>query len=76
MSAPRFVVDRGHHGSVTLRDTVLGRMAATFHRDWDRHGYRSEKADQVTCDMAGICADALNARHEAYMLAKAQDGGK
>lgn len=76
MSAPRFIVDSGRHGSVALRDTVLGRMVATFYRDWDRHGYRSEKADRVTREMADICADALNARHEAYMLAKAQDGAK
>lgn len=72
MSA-RFIVDRARHGSICLRDELRGnRMVATFYRDIERHG--KEKADAVGQQMAEICAEALNRKHEELTKGRGDAG--
>ncbi|MBU1229233.1 MAG: hypothetical protein KKA55_06285 [Proteobacteria bacterium] len=66
MSDARFIADRGGHGSVCIRDTTrANRMACTFDRDFAFYSGDRDRATAAAMRMAEICAEALNAAHEA-----------
>lgn len=66
MTSPRFIADRGGHGSVCIRDTTrANRMCCSFERDFQAYGQDRDRATAAAMRMAEICAEALNAAHEA-----------
>lgn len=74
MNEPRFFVDRARHGSIGIRDGLRNnRLALTVYRDIDRHG--KDKADVVGQQMAEICAEALNRKHEELTSSGGHHGG-